>query len=158
MDLSPVPIYMVAAVIAWFSLIAVEFYERLFRNKIEDNRERLWRYVESQTAQIKQEIKVPSDPRSLSIKLNELNTLVKRPDDFLKWRKLLVVAVVGFGGFAAYVSYDPFSVIWLLSNIAWLAIVFFLVMLANGVFIYHVFNVDEKISELLREDQRLKYT
>ena len=39
LSLDPVPVYMFAAAIAFFSLVAVEFYERIYRKKIEDKRE-----------------------------------------------------------------------------------------------------------------------
>jgi len=159
LGLDPVPIYMLAAVIAWFSLVCVEFYERTFRGKIEKNRDLIWGYVQSEKQKIKDDIEIPmrSDSRNLSAKLEDLSKLVERPDDFIKWRKWLTILLVTFGGIAGYVAYRPVDTICLLPNLEWLVIAFFAVILANGVFIHEVFKVDERITKLIREKERLRF-
>ena len=156
--LDPVPVYMFAAVIAFFSLVAVEFYERIYRNKIEDKRESIWRFVQIETEKVKNQIQVPSrsDPSRLSARLKELNKLVSRPDDFIKWRKYLAVAVVLLGGLAAYVAYMPYEMVFQRPNMEWFLLAFFLVIAGNGFFIYEVFKVDEQITTLEREDERMR--
>jgi len=159
LGLDPVPIYMLAAAIAWFSLVCVEFYERTFRDKIEKNRDLIWIYVQSEKEKIKDNIEIPmkSDPEILSAKLKGLSKLAERSDDFIKWRKLLTIFLVAFGGIAGYVAYKPLDTIYLLPNLEWLVITFFVVLLANGVFIYEVFKVDERITKLVREKERLRF-
>ncbi len=44
----PVPIYGLVAAIAWVSLVTVEFYERIYRERIERNRETLSTYGDEQ--------------------------------------------------------------------------------------------------------------
>jgi hypothetical protein len=158
LGLDPVPVYMFAAAIAFFSLVAVEFYERIYRGRIEDKRESIWRFVQIETEKVRKSIVVPtrSDPKRLSSRLNELNKLVSRPDDFIKWRKWLVVAIVFLGGLSAYVAYMPDQVIFQRSNMEWFLIAFFLVIAGNGYFIYEVFKVDEQITKLEREDERMR--
>ena len=159
LGLDPVPIYMFAAVIAWFSLVAVEFYERIYREKIEKNRELIWGYVQAEQKRIKDNISIPLKVNSqdLSAELDGLNKLAKRPDDFIEWRKRLTVLVVVFGGFAGYVAYRPLDIVFLISNVEWFVIAFFVVLLLNGYFVYAVFKVDQKITDLTKEEQRRKF-
>ena len=82
--------------------------------------------------------------------MNELNKLVTRPDDFIKWRKWLAVAIVVLGGLAAYAAYMPYEVVLERPNMEWFLLAFFLVIIGNGYFIYEVFKVDEHITKLER--------
>jgi hypothetical protein len=79
---------------------ALGLYERQYRPKIERGRYLLTDYVNLQTQEIVTSIKLPMEPSSLQLKLNQLvsmNGLVRRPESLLAWRRYQIGMFVLLG-------------------------------------------------------------
>lgn len=108
MPTDPVPILGLAAAIAWVSLITVEFYERIYRGRIEGNHETLRRLGKDQREQLAKEIAGGAlDPRQLQGRLRHIAEVENAQDILTRGRNKLFYVLVALVLVTMLASYDP---------------------------------------------------
>ncbi len=83
----PVPVVMLGASIAWVSLVTVEFYERIYRQRIAENSDRLRNLGQDQLKKLAadldiqvKDVKEPIDARGIEHRLKEIRLLMNAQD------------------------------------------------------------------------------
>ena len=136
---------------ATMTLGVIGLYERVYRPRIEKNKDKLLRYANAELKSLVRRIKIPADSETMedfSNELNWLNKLVKRPGDFLEWRKYLLISLVALGIAVGYGVYNPTELISDYPAYAWCILLFVINLIANGYYLYEVWNIDNNISEI----------
>lgn len=132
----------------------IGLYERVYRPRIEKNKDRLLKYANTELKILVRRIKIPTNSKTMedfSNELNWLNKLIKRPSDFLGWRKYLLISLVALGIAVGYGVYNPTELISDYPAYAWCILLFIINLVANGYYLYEVWNMDSSISEISRK-------
>ena len=78
-------------------IVVVSLYELHYRKNIEGSRKMLTFYIKRKLGKLITILKVPMEQKartSFSNELDKLNTIVGRPDDFLRWRSMMAIPIV----------------------------------------------------------------
>ena len=132
-----------------FSVIGL--YERIYRPRIEKNKNMLVKYANTELKKLVKDIKIPVDNEKMenfSGELNWLNKIVKRPGDFLEWRKYLLISFIIVGIVVGYSIYNPTEIFSGQPVYVWCIVLFGVNLVANIYFLYEVLTIDGAISEI----------
>lgn len=132
-----------------FAIIGL--YEYAYRPRTTRNRAKLFSYARSKLKELISDIKIPieqSEIDDFKSELEELNTIVRRPDDFLKWRVYLLGLLVLLGVTAVYSLFNPDQTLLDYTLSQWSGFFFVILMIANGAYIYEVWRIDRMIEKL----------
>jgi len=155
-----VPILALAAVIAWVSLVTVEFYERIYRKRIAESEKDLRRLGKDELKKLAGDIEAQLtqgrsvDAQHLQGRVDKIGSLINARDELMRGRRtifylLLVLSIVSVGA-----SYAPDTVLWNAERPPTLiAIDYFMlavVFLAGFWFLFKMFWFDEQILKISR--------
>jgi len=113
MATDPVPIYGIAAGIAWVSLITVEFYEKIYRDRIERNREDLKRLGEDELGKLVSEIEARTrkdasfDSKALDSRTRAIRSLLQGGKYLTRHRKFVLYLLTVSSAVGMAASYSP---------------------------------------------------
>lgn len=130
---------------------AIGLYERVYRPRIEKNKDRLFRYANTKLKSLVKRIKIPADSQTMNkfpSELARLNKLVNRPGDFLEWRKYLLISFVILSIAVVYGVYNPTELILDYPASAWCFFLFIVNLGVSGYYIYEVWKIDNIISKI----------
>jgi hypothetical protein len=135
---------------------ALGLYEKQYRPKIEQGRYILADYVKTQATDMLASIKLPMTPETLQLRVNrliELNSLSRRPEDLLSWRRYLIGIFVVLAFFALIDSFMPDYVFGNLPVGVWTFVVLVLLVVINGVFLWICTTIDRLIAKVDHEQK-----
>jgi hypothetical protein len=134
-------------------LIAViTLYELHYRKRIEQNRPKIVKFCKSELRKLVKEIKIPipdkeyRKTRDVGYSISSLDTLMGRPDDFLRWRNWMLVPIVLEAGVLGIISAKGATV-----NVGWLQLFGFIsaISIFSSIYYLHaIWSVDYKIREI----------
>jgi ABC-type multidrug transport system fused ATPase/permease subunit len=150
-----------AAVIGWFSLVTVEFYERIYRNRIEDNQQRLKALSDDQLATLTKEIESETrhgkevDSNRLRERLRHIRSLRNAQDNLVRERgrilALLAVATLITLFTATWAVFFP---LWDLTYAtAFTYVLLGLVFFSGFHFLAQMFSYDREIIAIMRTEK-----
>ena len=157
------PILGLAAAVAWVSLVTVEFYERIYRERIEKSEEDLRRSGKEELNKLAGDIEADLtqgrsvDAQRLQQRVDKIGSLLNARDELMHGRRiifylLLVLSITSVGA-----SYAPDTVFWNAENPTTLiAIDYFVlavVFLAGFWFLFKMFWFDSQILNVSRAAQ-----
>lgn len=150
-----------AAVIGWFSLVTVEFYERIYRNRIEDNQQRLKTLSDDQLATLTKEIETETrhgkevDPSKLRERLDHIRSLRNAQDNLVRERGRIfaLLAIATFITLATATS-AVFFPSWDLTYPTALAYILLGLAFFSGFhFLSQMFSYDKQIIAIIRTEK-----
>ena len=117
MPSDPVPILALATAIAWISLVTVEFYERIYRERIDKNRNLLKRLGESELKKLPREIETAAtegrspDSKVVEKRHENVRSLLRAQEDLAGKRKTTFILLFCLSITSVAASYAPTWVI-----------------------------------------------
>ena len=110
--LDTTPIILLAAVVAWVSLITMEFYEKIYRPRIEANFDKLKKLGEGQLNVLLQEIELKlrkgqADINILEKKAQPVVSLLNAEEEFIKSRNGIFFSLFVLSIISVAASYAP---------------------------------------------------
>jgi predicted RNA-binding Zn-ribbon protein involved in translation (DUF1610 family) len=154
------PLLGFAAAIAWVSLVTVEFYERIYRERIEHNEEELRRLGKNELSKLASDIETQLmkgaevDARRLQERVDMIRSLLNARDELMSGRRkvfslLLVLSITSVGA-----TYAPEAVLWSAERSPTLIGVDYLVLaivfVAGFWFLFRMFWFDDQILKISR--------
>jgi len=162
----PVPMLGLAAAIAWVSLVTVEFYERIYRERIERNRESLMALSEDEIKKLASDLEAqirrnrPLDSKIVDRRQGKILRLRKAQEDLIGQRQitfflLFLLSITSIGASyapsweVAKIGPDQWPLTLIAIDYPLLAIVF----LSGFWFLFRMFWFDKQILSLSRAEQ-----
>jgi hypothetical protein len=155
-----VPIYALAAAIAWASLVTVEFYERIYRDRIESNHQILKQLGDEQLKQLAKDVAAQVrkgssiDSKIVDKRLNEIRPLLNAQETLMNDRKriffaLALSALLCIGASAGPALLDP--AVYPPWGIDFFAYLFLAAVFVLGfLFLFRMFEFDKTILTISR--------
>jgi hypothetical protein len=159
----PAPILGLAAAVAWVSLVTVEFYEKIYRERIEKKEEDLRRLGKDDLRKLAGYIETmltkgrSVDAQDLQGPMDRIGSLINARDELMRGRQrifalLLVLSITSVGA-----SYAPAAVFWSAEKPTTLIeidyFVLAVVFLAGFWFLFKMFWFDSQILNMSRAEQ-----
>jgi hypothetical protein len=150
-----------AAVIGWFSLVTVEFYERIYRNRIEENQQRLKTLSDDQLATLTKEIETETrngkevDPSKVRERLGHIRSLRNAQDNLVRERgRILALLAIATFITLATATFALFFPLWDLTYPTALAYVLLGLAFFSGFhFLSQMFLYDKQIIAIIRREK-----